>query len=729
MARQDARAVQGTLEPDPGNAGVGRGFLMQTFPDRCSALLLAASINFLATPASLAAQETIEEITVTADYRGRPVSEVPSNITILDAATISELAVQHFEELIGSLANLNWSGDGHRAKYLQIRGVGELAQYQGAPNPSVGFVVDDIDFSGIGGIATLFDIHQVEVFRGPQGTRYGANALAGLIYMQSTDPGESFSGRLNFTLGQDDAVGGGIAIGGPFGEESGYRLSAHHYESNGFRSNTYLGREDTNGRDETSLRARFNWKAGDNWSFKLTGMQSNIDDGYDAFAIDNSLTVLSDKPGKDAQKSLGASFNIDWDGSNKYRITSVSSVVDSEINFSFDADWGNDDAWSPVIYDYFSRSDRDRMTLNREIRFISKEAGRIFDGTTDWLFGFYVNKMDEGLMTSNRGEYFDPGSSFSDSLDDRLDSDFEAFSTALFGQLELPTGERGKLTLGMRVERREVDYFDSNGLDLGPAENMIGGRLAYSIEMNDALTGFARLSRGYKAGGFNLGFVPVGRREFSAESMWNAEIGFKATLANGHLHLSSAAFYSWRLDQQVETSFQIDPNDPASFVFFTDNAAKGRTIGLEADARWYLHDSLEVYANIGLLDAEFKFFETPQVSISGRDQAHSPNYTAALGGAWRHPGGAFARVDISAKDEFYFDVSHNQKSKSYSIANVRIGYEAEGWSAQLWLQNAFDERYAVRGFYFGNEPPNFSPDLYIRQGDPRQLGITFDKRF
>ncbi len=350
--------------------------------------------------------DSLAEIIVTADYRGRPVSEMPASISILDAATISETAVQHFEELIGSLPNLNWSGDGHRARYIQIRGVGELAQYQGAPNPSVGFVVDDIDFSGIGTIATLFDIDRVEVLRGPQGTRYGANALAGLIYMQSTDPGDEFEGRLQLLVGDDDALGGGIAVGGPLGEKgAGYRLSAHHYESNGFRSNPYLGRKDTNGRDETSIRARFVWGAGDNWDFKLTGMLSDVDDGYDAFAIDNSLTVLSNRPGRDAQRSLGASFNIDWDSSSRFRITSVTSVADSVIDFSFDADWGNDDAWAPVLYDYISLNDRERMTLNREVRLISKEGGRLFSGTTDWLIGFYINQLNEDLITINQGDY------------------------------------------------------------------------------------------------------------------------------------------------------------------------------------------------------------------------------------------------------------------------------------------------------------------------------------
>jgi outer membrane receptor protein involved in Fe transport len=411
------------------------------------------------------------------------------------------------------------------------------------------------------------------------------------------------------------------------------------------------------------------------------------------------------------------------------RITSVSSVAKSDIDFSFDADWGNDDAWSPVLYDYISSSDRERMTLNREIRFMSTDDGRIFNGSTDWLVGFYINQLNEDLTTINQGDYFDPGSNFADSLDDRLDSQFEAFSMALFGQLEFHVSEAGKLILGMRAERRDVDYVDSSGLDLGPAESMVGGELSYTHTFSDELTGFATLSRGYKGGGFNLGFVPPGRREFEQESMWNAEVGIKSSLAEDQILLSASVFYNSRDDQQVETSFQLIPNDPASFVFFTDNAAKGKTTGLEAEVRWFASEALEVYANIGLLNAEFDEFVTPQVDASGRDQAHAPAYTFAIGGIYRHESGWFGRVDISGKDEFYFDVSHDQVSEAYSTTNLRLGYEVDRWTTQLWLRNAFDERYAVRGFYFGNEPPLFADALYIRQGDPRQLGITFDMRF
>ena len=255
-------------------------------------------------PFVASAAEAIDEIVVTADYRGRMANEMPAAVSALTGEQVAELANQHFEELVNVFPNLNWSGDGHRARYFQVRGIGELEQYQGAPNPSVGFLIDDIDFSGIGTVATLFDIGRVEVLRGPQGSRYGANALGGLVYLQSTLPSADRNGVLRIGAADDNEVSAGIAVGGALDrdETALFRLSAHHLESNGFRDNAYLGREDTNGRDETSVRGRLSLQPSDSVALSVALLYADIDNGYDAFALDNSYTVLSDKPGKDSQR-------------------------------------------------------------------------------------------------------------------------------------------------------------------------------------------------------------------------------------------------------------------------------------------------------------------------------------------------------------------------------------------------------------------------------------------
>lgn len=677
------------------------------------------------------AEEPLEEIIVTADFRERSIAEVPLSITVLDRAMIEQAAVQHFEELIYTLPNVNWSGDGNRARYFQIRGVGELEQYEGAPNPSVGFLIDDIDFSGIGTVATLFDIQQIEVLRGPQGSRYGANALAGLIFVQSVDPTDEWTGMARLTAGQDGTVAGGVAFGGPVsaGSTLRYRLSVHHHQSDGFRNNTYLGKSDTNGRRESTVRGKLLWETENDWSFRLTGMYTDIDDGYDAFAIDNSLTVLSDKPGKDAQASAGVSLKAIWRGLDTISLTSITSVTNSDIDFSFDADWGNPEAWGPFTFDFVTLNDRERKTISQEIRVASTDGAGLFNDAAQWLAGLYLFKLEERLMTVNQGEFFDPFSGFALSLDTRLDSRFESLNVALFGQLGFAIGDSGELTVGLRVENRSTDYTDSAGLALGPGETMLGGEIAYSANLAHNMTGYLSLAKGYKAGGFNLGLVPEDRRKFEQEELWNLEAGIKSFWLDGRLLFNAAVFYNERRDQQVRTSLQLVPNDPTSFVFFTDNAAKGKTLGLEADLKWIPDDAWELYANVGILNAEFENFVTAVGDLSGRDQAHAPAYTLALGGVYRHPSGMFARIDVSARDEFFFDVSHDQKSEPFELVNARLGYQTARWTAQIWARNLFNERYAVRGFFFGNEPPDFPNTLFIRQGDPRQIGITFDMRY
>jgi outer membrane receptor for ferrienterochelin and colicin len=85
------------------------------------AQILAALILVLAAGPAMADDE-IDEIVVTADFRERTTYEMATSVTVLSGDYIREAAQQHFEELVNAVPNLNWSGDGHRARYFQIRG-------------------------------------------------------------------------------------------------------------------------------------------------------------------------------------------------------------------------------------------------------------------------------------------------------------------------------------------------------------------------------------------------------------------------------------------------------------------------------------------------------------------------------------------------------------------------------------------------------------------------------
>src|SRR6202167_5802470 len=200
---------------------------------------------------------TLQEIVVTATLRSTSIEELPQSITVLDRETLRAAGVQHFEDVLGQIPDLNWASGTSLPRFFQLRGIGEVEQYQGAPNPSVGFLIDDIDFSGVGMPATLFDTRQIEALRGPQGTIYGANALAGLISVRTEDPPPQFSLIGEATVGDYGTRAGGVALGDSLDDgQAGWRLAAQQYRSDGYRFNAYLQRDNTNGYDEGTLRGK-----------------------------------------------------------------------------------------------------------------------------------------------------------------------------------------------------------------------------------------------------------------------------------------------------------------------------------------------------------------------------------------------------------------------------------------------------------------------------------------
>ncbi len=696
---------------------------MQTFVRVANAAVYLCILSVTAN----AAADVLEEIVVTADYRQRPLQDLPASISVLDSGTIDELAVAHFEELSHLVPNLNFAGGSNRPRYFQIRGVGERSQYEGAPNPSVGFIIDDIDFSAIGGVALSWDVDQIEVLKGPQGARYGANAIAGLINVRSNAAPAEFELRSRLDIGDDDMIAAGVAVGGPLTDRTNARLSAYRLSANGFRDNPFLGRDDTNGRDEAELRLKLSTQINEQFSIDASAFYIDADNGYDAFALDNDFTVYSDKPGRDAQRSVAASLRAEYTPNDAYQFVSISSAARSDINFDFDADWGNADFWQPFTYDFISQRDRIRETLSQEFRLLGANE-RAFDNRgLDWVLGVYALKLREDLRALDAGVYADPafGVFESSSL---LSSDYSAVNSALFGEMNASVAPRWELSVGARIERRDADYADTSGLSLNPTETMGGGHIGLRFAWRDSTDVYLRAARGFKAGGFNLGSVPAERREFDAEFVTSVEFGVNTQFADDRLQLKAAVFIDARDDQQISTSAQLVPNDPSTFVFFIDNAASGDSAGLELESQWAITEALSVYLNVGILQTEIDL-DAAGSSLDGRDQAHAPNYTFATGVRYVADSGWFARLDLSGKDRFYFSNGHDERSSAYRLLNARVGYDFDQLRVSLWGRNLSNERYAVRGFFFGNEPPDFPDTNYVRLGDPRQIGVSFDWRY
>lgn len=702
---------------------MNRFYYLLTVIPACMAVFCAVSL------AAAADDPVVDEVVVSV-FRATGPEALPAGITVLDADEIHRSSVQHFEELIARVPNLNYSGDGNRARYLQVRGIGELEQYQGAPNPSVGFIVDDIDLSGLGSAATLFDVEQIDVLRGPQGVRYGANALAGLVFVRSAEPEDAFAADIEATAGTDDTYALGGMLTGPVGDAGAYRLAVQQYDSAGNRRNRYLNRDDTNGQDETTARGKLRWRLGDDWQLDLTGLYADIDNGYDAWSVDNhKQATVSDRPGRDAQETAAGSARLTGQLGNFATFIAITSLARTDSWFSFDADWGNDEFWNTPqygfsVYDYFSDTKRARDTDSQEFRLVSGPDGRLF-GRIDWLVGAYGLNLDERIdvVDTGRDDFWCVVPCVTP-----FASAFDSRSRALFAELGIPLGNAWRIDAGARWERWDADYADA-AVMFSPDDDLWGGHINLSFQAADTTMIYARVARGYKAGGFNLDAnAPPELVPYRSETLWNTELGIKYLAMDRRLRADLVAFWMERDDMQVKVPVQDSAGNPIAFSFLTANARRGRNLGAEASVDWRFAEQWSVYGALGLLDADIERFDYVR-DLEGRDQAHAPAYTFTVGTTWEHARGWFVRIDITGSDAFYFDYSHDQTSRATERVNLRFGRSWDAWSVECWGQNIFDETYSVRGFYFGNEPPAYPDRLYTQAGSPRRVGVTLKRAF
>jgi iron complex outermembrane recepter protein len=698
------------------------------FPTRITATALLASAPAMADPGVL------EEIIVTAELRHTPLLLQSSSTSVVGARDIQQRAAQHLEDILNVVPNVNFASGASRARYYQVRGIGERSQYQEPLNPSIGFVIDDIDFSGLGTAGTLFDVAQVEVLRGPQGTLHGANALAGLINIRTNQPEAEPSLRVEASLAEYDTWSAGIVGTGPLiADELLYRIAVNTYQSDGFIENDYLNRDDTNNRDETSVRGKLRWLPGERDTIDLTAIYLDIDNGYDAFSLDNTRHTLSDQPGQDRQEStaLGARWQREGD---TVTVETLLSAATTETDYAYDEDWsyvGIAPGWEYSSVDQYLR---DRDSYSAELRVLSNDSSRLFADSTDWVTGIYYLADREDL----RRRYTYLSSDFT--------SSYDTDTLAIFGQLDSALSDQLTLITGLRLERRDTDYSDSNEVASDPSKNLWGGRLALEYQVRERAMIYGSISRGYRANGVNASILASMEatddqdtidllqqyQEFDDEHLINYELGYKGSFAQGTVSTRAALFYMDREDQQVKSSVVIPrENGSTDFIEYTSNAAEGNNYGLELEANWLASENLELYANLGLLETEFdEYINADGADMSGREQAHAPSYQYAVGGRFSFANGFYARLDLEGKDEFYFSDSHDVQAPSQDLLHMRLGYEADNWNLALWGRNLTDEDYYARGFSFGNDPrKEYITEPYYQFGEPRMLGVSASYTF
>lgn len=719
---------------------------MKLYKSKLYKSLYLVALSSLAT-ASLCstayANNITDEIIVTAELIEESILSVPSSISVFTELDLEQRNAKHLDEIFNLAPNVNFATGASRGRFVQIRGIGEKSEFQDTVNPSVGVIVDGIDMTGISTAVTLLDVKQVEILRGPQGTLHGANALAGLINVVSNEPTDDLYSKVSASIESYD--GGEIqgVISNALSDNSAFRLAIRNYQSDGYIDNIFLGREDTNNLDETSAKLKLTSQPSDDLSLGFTLLLADIDNGYDAFSLDNTRDTYSDEPGRDRTETTAASFNANLQLNSQTYIEALISLASTDREYGYDEDWAHPNIcdgtpcdialwgfdWS---YSSFDNYDRDHDNTALDVRIVNE-----YDKAT-WVAGVYVR--DESIDLVRSYTY----------LDQDFISSHESTNSAIYGDIEIPLNSLFSVSAGLRIEDRDVSYYDNNLQNIDTDETLWGGRLVLSHSPRPNSEMYAKISRGYKAGGFNAdGFVAPENIEFDTETMINYELGWKKSSNDQRLRMLASLFYMDRSDVQSKQSIvrsiatgEQDSACPCTFSDFVDNAGGSTNYGLELELQWQANDKVDLFFNLGLLDTEFDTLLTFEhvdadrdngipFDLDGRELSHSPSYMFAIGGTYLINEYWSINGSIEGKDDFYFSDRHQERSDAYELFNLQLTYQQDNWEVALYGKNLTDEDVKTRGFgSFGNDPRKFyETEPYNQFAAPRIVGIKASYEF
>ncbi|MED5234240.1 MAG: TonB-dependent receptor [Pseudomonadota bacterium] len=662
----------------------------------------------------------IERVIVSGDFRQTTLDQLSASATILDQERLRSRQPSHIDSVLNSIPNVNFAAGASRGRFVQIRGIGERSQFAEPINPSVSFIVDEFDFSGLAAAGLIFDTKQLEVYRGPQATLYGTGALAGAVKLSSNDVGSDAPDYVEARIGNKESYRIEGATGDDINTDWGYRVALVHNRSDGFVENTFLNRSDTANIDETALRFAVEGSVDERTTLALTYRWYDIDNGYDAFSLDNDNKTLSDEPGFDEHQTHAVSARSTTNTAAGDFIL-IATHASHNIAYGYDEDW-TFTGFHPWGYTSFDAYFRDVETQTGEMRFVSSDSAALFDGMTDWTIGVFYKSTEEKLL--RQYTY----------LDSDFASEYTPTTTAIYAQTESRLNENLVLVAGLRVENYDFDYADNNQLTRAFDTTMVGGKIALQYTQGDHFY-YGSISRGYKGAGFNPDSrVNDNQRFFDEEYNWNYEVGVKGPLFTPDLIARAAIFYMDRKDTQVSDFDVITRDDgTAGFVDIIDNADLGTNKGAELELSWIASEAWQLDASVGYLSATFEGYTLADgTEVSEQRQAQSPKWTANLYSEYALTDNMLWRVDVDYKSEYRFSDGHDVTSPSTTLVNSEIVVLHGDWQTSLWVQNAFDREFYTRGFGgFSNDPRDeyAFDEPYYQIGNGRQFGVTVKYAF
>ena len=728
----------------------------------CSAAGLSALAMALLAPSALAqtatpapgAGEAVPEVMVTAQKKSERLADVPMSVSVLSGEQLINQQATTLQDIANRVPGLQLLSATATSEQITIRGI---STGEGSINSAVATYVDETPytsegpFAGSANIAPNFDpydIARVEVLRGPQGTLYGANALAGLLkYVTNAPDPTKYDASVLMGGSSVEHGGDGYEIHGmvniPLPDNAAIRIVGNETDFPGYIDDPSRGKTDINGVNRAGARISLLWLPTPDLSIRLNANYQKVD-ARDTGAVDlreGSLQPLygdlvQERAIAQPQTITNEVYNgvIDW---NLKFATLVSSTSYTEARPKDVID--DTPAFGPILQSIFGGNygavipvTEPVTSLTQEFRLSSEKGQKL-----EWVVGAYYDdeSADEHeplyVLDLTTGQ---PLLNFQPALGAyHITSTYKEY--AGFANLVYHFTPDLEIGLGGRYSQNEQTYHQvSAGLFTGTTDFTTPSKqdvFTYSADLKYKLgrdtTVYARLATGFVPGGPNDAIpgstLPA---SFKSSSTTNAELGIKGKALGGRLTYDLDVFnVDWR-NIQLEAVF-------GNLAGIT-NGGKAQSRGLEGSVTYSPVHGLVLGANAAYTDAHLTQDTPASVGgFSGDRLPDSPYFSSTLSAAYEHP--LTAKVSGFGGLEWHYagdrlsefsSTSPRQTMPSYSMVDLRIGVKYDRYVLTGYIKNVGDVR-AISTLAPETLNGVAAEEAYIQP--PRTFGVTLAAKF
>jgi len=718
----------------------------------CALTVPAGSHALAAAPAT----PVVQEVVVTANKREEKLKDVAQEVTAVSGAALDLQQAAHFEDYVTLVPGFNLVSAQAGQSRLVLDGVNA-----GGDSATVATYVDETPYGSATGLANggvlapdldTFDVNHIEVLRGPQGTLYGASSLGGVLKVVTNAPDPThMSGKIEADAENTDHGGNGgslkAMVNVPISDEAAIRVSGFYSDAGGFIDDPLRGASKINETKFNGGRFGFYLHPTDKLTVRLTAAAQNILSNGDSVEDLDPATLQPlygpltqsrtfAQPSDVTYRIYNATVDYDFGGADLLSSTSYGTLHQSIKE---------DDTYTygPVLDFYLSPpqplgagvfQELDQKKFTQEVRLTSKPQ------TFEWLVGAFYTRENNVLYQDLAGVDLSNPPAISPGYDDlevlRLQSSYQEY--ALFGNVDYHITDRFDVSVGGRYSYNQQSAVETiTGALVGAPppdtgtshEGVFTFAVAPKFKINDNVTVYARVSKGYRPGGPNA-LPPLAPpdvpRTYQSDSLIDYQAGVKADMLDKTVAVDASVFYiDW---SRIQLLADVDNTG------VNVNGGSARSDGVEASVAYAPIAGLSLSANGAYTDATLRS-DTPALlgGLKGDPLPYSAKWTGALNADYSWPiadaahafvGGSVRYVGNRKSD---FDPNIGQLPlPAYTTVDLRGGIDWNNYRLEVYAKNVNDARGIISVLGYGSTPGGAVQAGVTR---PRTIGLSLSAKY